>query len=313
MAEDSSSLNHPMRRTSYKKTLQLLLCAAVLVSVVQRAKSGPQADARLTDPQFIAEGSRLFATSCGNAYCHGVEGKGGGAPGLRGKVLVAEDTFRIISTGVANTSMPSFKTELSEEQIWKLVAFIQSDPKTALTNIANRGPAPTSSSVAVKAPETEETYAGNAQTGKSLFFDSARSKSCHSCHSLKGDGNQIGPDLSAAANQSARDLFLSIILPHEVREPKYSRTILVLRNGERIIGVKKEEDQESLRVYDTVELPAVLRTVQKADISTIESTNESVMPKDYASIYTVKQLLDIIAFIKSAQSKPQVTLKDLFQ
>ena len=80
------------------------------------------------------------------------------------------------------------------------------------------------------------------------------------------------------------------------------------------MGVKKEEDAESIRVYDTTELPAVLRTVQKADVSKVEYANESVMPKDYASAYTMKQLLDIVTFLKSsAQSNSIVTLKDLFQ
>ena len=36
------------------------------------------------------------------------------------------------------------------------------------------------------------------------------------------------------------------------------------------------------------------------------------MPKDYASVYTVKQLLDLVTFLKSSESKSPVTLKDLF-
>lgn len=40
---------------------------------------------------------------------------------------------------------------------------------------------------------------------------------------------------------------------------------------------------------------------------------ESAMPKDYASIYTIKQLLDLVTFLKSSESKSPVTLKDLFQ
>ena len=59
-------------------------------------------------------------------------------------------------------------------------------------------------------------------------------------------------------------------------------------------------------------LPAVLRTVQKSDVVKVESRDESVMPKDYASIYTMKQLLDLVAFLKSSESRSPVTLKDLF-
>jgi mono/diheme cytochrome c family protein len=78
-----------------------------------------QADARLKDPQFISDGAKLFATSCGNAYCHGTGGAGGGAPRLRGKDLEANFVFKAISNGIPGSSMPGFKSELSEEQIWK--------------------------------------------------------------------------------------------------------------------------------------------------------------------------------------------------
>jgi len=86
-----------------------------------------------------------------------------------------------------------------------------------------------------------------------------------------------------------------------------------LRNGDRITGIKKEEDAESLRIFDATELPAVLRTVQKENISKIEYSGGPVMPTDYASSYTVKQLLDLVTFLKSSQSTSRVMLKDLFQ
>ena len=97
------------------------------------------------------------------------------------------------------------------------------------------------------------------------------------------------------------------------RNPGTQTLTIALRNGERIVGVKKEEDDESLRVYDTAELPAVLRTLQKENVAGVEYAKESIMPKDYASVYTVKQLLDIVAFLKYSQSKSGVTLKELFQ
>ena len=155
---------------------------------------------------------------------------------------------------------------------------------------------------------------GNAQAGKTLFFDSSKPKSCHACHSFNGEGTQIGPDLSsAAATRSPRALFSSIVLVTEIRDPKYASITVSLRSGEKIVGVKKEEDAESLRVYDTSELPAVLRTIQKENVATIEQSNESVMPRDYASVYTMKQLLDLVTFLKSANSRSPVTLKELVE
>ncbi len=274
--------------------------------------AAPQAD-KLKESKFIAEGEKLFAPSCGNAYCHGTSGVGGGAPRLRGKGLEAAYLFKTISNGIPGTAMLSFKSELSEEQIWKLVAFVMSDVKSTSdakpeASVAGK-PSPSTKASAETAASSSIT--GSAQAGKALFFDSTQSRSCHHCHSLQGEGTSIGPDLSKVESRSPRVLFLSIILPHDIKDPRYATVRLTLRSGDRIVGIKKEEDAESIRVYDTTELPAVLRTIQKTDVVKVESANESVMPKDYASIYTMKQFLDLVTFLKSSESP--VTLKDLLE
>ena len=299
----------------------LLIPIGFAVLVVYRLESTASASRvvqvkdKLRDQQFIADGARLFAPSCGNAYCHGTGGAGGGAPRLRGNGLEAAYVFKSISNGIPGTSMPTFKSELSEEQIWKLVAFIVADGTTTTVVDPKDSLPATPSSGAVKTADgiAYSSLIGSSQAGKALFFDSSQLKSCHACHSFQGEGTPIGPDLSAAGRGSTRDLFLSIILPHEFKDSQYATITVALRNGDKIVGVKKDEDAESLRVYDATELPAVLRTIQKADVAKIEYSSDSVMPKDYASKYTIKQLLDLVTYLKSSQSKSTVTLKDLFQ
>lgn len=291
----------------------VVIVAGVVLFTIDRpelaASASPQAD-KLKDPQFVAEGAKLFAPSCGNAYCHGSGGVGGGAPRLRGKGLEAAHLFKTISNGITGTAMLSFKSELSEEQIWKLVAFVMSDAKStpdAKPDSAaadNPSPPPTSASASL---------IGNAQTGKALFFDSTQSRSCYHCHSMQGAGTSIGPDLSKVASRSPRELFRGIVLPHAVKDERYATLKLKLKSGDKIAGVKKDEDPESIRMYDTTELPAVLRTIQKTDVLSVENASESVMPKDYASLYTMKQLLDLVTFLRSAESKSPVTLKDLLE
>jgi len=300
----------------FKSAFVLGLLLLIFVSHLQ---GDAQTRERLSDPQTVSEGAKLFGTNCGNAYCHGTGGMGGGAPRLRGKGIDEEYAFKAISNGVPGTSMPSFKTELSEEQIRKLIAFIVSDAKTnpgsSNTPAANfspdsRSPLPAKRSEA----DLTVTSVGDAQAGKALFFDSSRSKSCYSCHQFNGEGTAIGPDLtSIAANKSARDLFLNIILPRDVKDSRYTTITVSLRNGDRVIGIKKEEDSESLKVFDTTELPAVLRTLQKENILKIETSSVSAMPNDYSSLFTVKQFLDLVTFLKSSQANSRVLLKDLFQ
>jgi putative heme-binding domain-containing protein len=268
--------------------------------------------AKMRDPQFIAEGAKLFAPNCGSGYCHGVGGIGGGAPRLRGKDLDPKYIFKTVSNGISGTAMLSFKSDFSEEEIWKVVAFILSYAKV------NPIPEPSSAKPSLapaSAPPHSDTapagiLTGSAQAGKALFFDSAQSKSCQACHGFNKEGGAVGPDLSHAGNKPARQLFSLTLMARPARDSRYAVLTLVLKNGDKILGVKKEEDSESVRLYDIAELPAVLRTVQKSDISKSETVDWPVH-KDNASLYTIKQLLDLVTFLKSSESKSSVTLADI--
>ena len=265
---------------------------------------------KLRDPHFIAEGAKLFAPNCGSGYCHGAGGIGGGAPRLRGKDLDPQYIFKTVSNGISGTAMLGFKSDFSDEEIWKLVAFILSDGKVnPLSEPSPTKPSPTNAPVHSDATPAG-TLAGSAQAGKALFFDSAQSKSCHSCHAFNKEGGAVGPDLSHAGNKPARELFSLTLVARPAQDSRYAVLTLVLKNGDKIIGVKKEEDTESVRVYDIAELPAVLRTVQKNEISKSETVDWPVH-KDNASLYTIKQLLDLVTFLKSSSSNSAVTLSDI--
>ena len=326
MSEDDArvsnyGLGSDVHRSGTYRLFSLAVVLAVVAGIVlfpinqsRRVASAAAQTDKLKDPQFIAEGAKLFAPSCGNAYCHGSGGVGGGAPRLRGKSFEAPFLFKTISNGVSGTAMVSFKGEFSEEQIWKLVAFVMSDVKSTpdtKPDAAAAGKQPARASLG-SAESTAST--GSVQAGRFLFFDSSQSKSCHQCHSFQGEGTPIGPDLSKVGSRSPRELFVSIALPRDVKQDsRYATLKLTLRSGDKVVGIKTEEDGESIRVYDTTELPAVLRTIQKTDVVKLESANESVMPKDYASIYTMKQFLDLVTFLKSFDSKSPVTLRDLLE
>jgi putative heme-binding domain-containing protein len=269
-----------------------------------------QQEQKLKEPAFIAEGAKLFLPNCSSAYCHGSGGKGGGAPGLHDKGLEAEYLFKTISNGISGSPMRAFKSELSEEKIWQLVAYIMSPAKAGDMNAAAASGTAPIGTAAPASKSVGSSAAGDPIAGKLLFFDDSQQKSCQSCHSFQGMGASISPDLSKLEARSARDVFLAIVMPGDARDERYRTVTITVKNGEKIIGIKKEEDADSIRVYDVSELPAVLRTVQKSEIAATEIANASAMPSDYAKIYTLKQLLDIVTFLKSGEKKA-IQLKDI--
>lgn len=73
------------------------------------------------------EGKKLFGWyNCSG--CHGVYGGGGMGPNLRDPVWIygssPEKVFASISQGRSN-GMPSWATKIPEEQIWKIVTYIE--------------------------------------------------------------------------------------------------------------------------------------------------------------------------------------------
>src|SRR5262245_41034471 len=82
----------------------------------------------LEDASKIDAGSHPFRANCTH-YCHNPEGKAARAPALRGRDDLSPDfIYQRIVRGAA--PMPAFGTVLSPEQIWTLVAYIESLAKT---------------------------------------------------------------------------------------------------------------------------------------------------------------------------------------
>ena len=113
-----------------------VILAATLLAVFVAAHGHVRAEERgsgtgavhppfdLTDPARIEAGSRLFRANCTH-YCHNPEGRAARAPALRGRSdLPPEFIYQRITTGAP--PMPAFGSTLSPEQIWSLVAFIES-------------------------------------------------------------------------------------------------------------------------------------------------------------------------------------------
>jgi putative heme-binding domain-containing protein len=326
--------SHYSRRLRCLAAIGVVLVMAVALTRDYAAAPGwwqkpkKDTDTSLKSPAIIKQGEAIFTASCSSSYCHGAGGMGGGAPTLRGRNLASDRggpdrgpdfepdyLFRIIADGIPNTAMVGFKLDLTQDRIWSVVAFLLSPVKGAgpeskaepptLAGSGAAGPdakAGRAQEPAIEAPRVA-TSAAEIEAGKVLFFDLAAAKSCHFCHTIQGMGTPVGPDLTGQAAKPAAQLLRAISSAHQVQDRRFATLKITLAEGDSIVGVKKDEDGETLRVYDVTVLPAVLRTLEKRDIANIEYSQRSVMPGDYASVYTARQLAAIIAFLRSSSPK----------
>jgi putative heme-binding domain-containing protein len=313
-------------RLALRRRLAATLLPFALCLLVYHSSGKPQA-AQQNEAARIAAGKRVYSGSCGMTYCHGAEGAGGGGPRLRDREFSAEYLTHLITEGIPGTSMPAFKESLNKQQIAQVVAYLISISKNkgGARKTDGQAPAidphlnPPSNPTPEPKPANEmrkpnvvvndsNDLCGDVESGRLLFFDSAQVQNCRVCHTVHDRGGKVGPDLTGLAGKSPREILQSIVAPHAAIDEKYAAIAITTRSGEKFTGVKRDEDETTIRLYDTSALPPVSRAFAKSEVAKIEKLNRSVMPGDYATKYSLKQLLDLVSFLKSSN----VGLKELF-
>lgn len=79
------------------------------------------------DEEEIADGQRLYKNTC--YICH-LE-NGGRGPNLKKSKLVDTAFIRIVREGRKGTQMPAWREKLTEEEMWKIYAYIRAQAEAA--------------------------------------------------------------------------------------------------------------------------------------------------------------------------------------
>lgn len=236
------------------------------------------------DPQAIREGTSLFRANC--SPCHGLNAKGGG----RGPDLTSgrwthgssdAEILRTITQGVPGTQMPANGFEDSE--IWTIIAYLRS-----------------------LAPSDHAKTAGDPVKGEKLFIGNA---GCATCHMVKGHGGLLGPDLTrVGASRSTAYLIESVRDPDKelsdgMLDPNnhyglplvYDTVTVVLKDGQKVTGIAKNEDTFSVQLMDTDQR---LRFFLKSDVKDVVHTRKSLMPAYTDQIISPAELQDLLAYLE---------------
>src|SRR5262249_14426190 len=88
----------------------------------------------------------------------------------------------------------------------------------------------------------ETLYGGDAEAGRQIFLYKTE-VACLRCHKVRGEGGEVGPDLTGIGAKQKRDYLLeSIVDPNRQIAKGFETVLLVLKSGQSLTGIIKEEN-----------------------------------------------------------------------
>ena len=222
----------------------------------------------LGNPQSIRSGMALYRTRC--ADCHGLDAGGYRGPDLNALLAggaTDDRLFQTIRKGVPGTEMPS--TTEPDDDLLMIIAYLRK--------------------IGTVAPETPT---GSVENGTRLF-----AAQCASCHRVAGRGGRIGPDLTRIGIARSRAaLIREIRTPSEWIPPNFETVTVVTKDGQRIRGVKKNEDPFSIQVMDTRER---IQGFLKANLQELIYEKNSLMPAFAPARLNDSDLNDVVGYLST--------------
>ncbi len=136
----------------------------------------------------------------------------------------------------------------------------------------------------------------NFEQGKAMFASSL----CVNCHHFKGEGGNIGPDITGAGSRyTLRDLMENIIEPSKVISDQYGTEQFELKDGSLVVGRAVVEENGKLFIMTSALAPDAQTTLNVADVKTRKAFNVSMMPPGLINPLNAGELLDLTAYLLS--------------
>jgi putative heme-binding domain-containing protein len=230
------------------------------------AQSRPLTEA---SPADVLAGKEIFDAQC--ALCHGAAGAGGTGPDLRRPRLLHatndEELVAVIRNGIPGTTMPFTFLSLSDPTIWQTAAYVRSLGRAE-----------------------REPIKGNSQRG-AVLYDGDK---CSECHTVRGKGGTLGPDLSLIGVQrGTAALRQSLVDPAAEHASNYAVVKVTLKSGNEIRGIRLDEDVFWILLRDP---SGRVHTLSKTTVVQMEREKKGTLMPSYQSLRDT-DLDDLVAYL----------------
>lgn len=240
------------------------------------------------------EGRSLYNSTC--TSCHGANGAAGefgpglAIPGRSYARTTDGQIFDAIQHGIAGTPMPAQQGKLTDDQIWKVTAYVKGLRGTAID-----APSP-----------------GDVVAGEAVFWGKGQ---CGTCHRINGRGSIVGPDLTNLASLRKTNSIIDTLTKeqHRVYGPGGAQPHLltplqvwpVVRittaDGKMVRGLLRNEDSFSLQVMG---LDEQLHLYDRSKVKIVYEP-KGLMPTDYDKRLGKDEFNNLLAYLTRLGTPPQ--------
>ncbi|HEY7158086.1 MAG TPA: ThuA domain-containing protein [Gemmataceae bacterium] len=137
-----------------------------------------------------------------------------------------------------------------------------------------------------------ELKGGSWTRGREIFF--SEQAQCSKCHTMRGRGSDIGPDLSNLVHRDYESVLRDIREPSAAINPDYITYIAELKNGRMLTGVVRTLPGDKLAIGDGT---GKQTTLAKSSIEMLTPAPVSTMPAGLEKTLGPEKLRDLLTFL----------------
>jgi putative heme-binding domain-containing protein len=132
-------------------------------------------------------------------------------------------------------------------------------------------------------------HPGDPRAGRSVFR-----KLCAQCHTIYGEGQAVGPDLTGSGRGSFDQVLASVFDPSLVIGPAYQATTVVTEGGRSLTGLVVADSARRI----VLKLPGgEQEIVPRNDVKSARTSQLSMMPEGIENLLGKAELADLFAFL----------------
>ena len=139
---------------------------------------------------------------------------------------------------------------------------------------------------------------GDVVRGATAFRTTA---ACAKCHKVRGEGKEVGPDLSEIGSKLSREaLYVGVVDPSAGINHGYESYAIVLEDGNVLTGILVSETERSITIKNA---EAIVQEFSRDQIVEMVRQSVSLMPADLTKIMTVEQLVDVVEYMTTLKKE----------